>query len=74
MDLNVYLNQWNRMYPHLTIGELELSRLTIFRAYAECARLVNISEWRHNLIMAGILNAPAATMIVSFSDAGWTNM
>ncbi len=73
LDLDVYLDQWNGTYPRLTIGDTEIIRLTIFRAHAEHARLVDIGEWRRNLTMLGISDAPAATRIVSFSDAGWTN-
>ncbi len=73
LDLDVYLDQWNGTYPRLTIGDTEIIRLTIFRAHAERARLVDIGEWRRNLTMLGISDAPAATRIVSFSDAGWTN-
>ncbi|KAK0435519.1 hypothetical protein EV421DRAFT_1740173 [Armillaria borealis] len=31
MDLDIYLDQWNGTHPHLTISELEIIRLTIFR-------------------------------------------
>ncbi|PBK61978.1 hypothetical protein ARMSODRAFT_981153 [Armillaria solidipes] len=65
MDLDVYLDQWNGTYPRLTISELEIIRLTIFCAHAERARLVDIGEWRRNLIMLGVSDAPAATRIIN---------
>ncbi|KAK0445052.1 uncharacterized protein EV420DRAFT_1648572 [Desarmillaria tabescens] len=73
MDLDVDLDQWDGMHPRLTGKDLDSICLIIFRAHTERARLIDIGEWRRNLIMQGIADAPASTRIVSFSDAGWTN-
>ncbi|PBK86371.1 hypothetical protein ARMGADRAFT_1086548 [Armillaria gallica] len=68
-ELDVCLDQWRETQPRISQAELEKICITIFRAHTECYILKDTGDWGRYLIMQGVVDTPASTCIVSFSDA-----